>query len=70
MVKKNNSVNKDPLISMLNAASKDDLVELLKKLTENDLAIRRICIDDLKEKVTVSSSVHHSADSCCFDIMV
>ena len=63
MVKNKNVVNKDPLINMFNAASKDDLVKLLKKLTEDDLAIRRICIDNLKEKVTVSSSVHNSAES-------
>jgi hypothetical protein len=62
-IKKKNSVNKDPLISMLNAASRDDLVKLLKELAESDLKIRRMCIDGLKEKVTVSSSVHNSAES-------
>ncbi len=63
MEKKKNTDNKDPLISMLNAASKKDLIKLLKKLTEDDLSLRRICIDNLKGKVTVSSSVHNSAES-------
>ena len=63
MGKKKNAGKKDPLINMLNAASKADLIKLLKELTDGDLAIRRICIDNLKEKVTVNSSVHDSAES-------
>ncbi|MBC2702935.1 hypothetical protein [Desulfobacula sp.] len=62
-MKNKNTKNKDPLISMLNAASKDDLIELIKELMGTDLSIRRICINHLKEKVTVSSSVTADADS-------
>ena len=64
IVKKNKSTNNiDPLISMVNAASKDDLIELIKELKGNDISIRRICINHLKEKVTVSSSVNTTAES-------
>ena len=63
-MKKNKSTNNiDPLISMVNAASKDDLIELIKELKGNELSIRRICINHLKEKVTVSSSVNTTAES-------
>ena len=58
-----NKKNNDPLISMLNAASKDDLIELIKELKGNALSIRRICIDFLKDKVTISSSVNAAARS-------
>ena len=63
MGKNNNTSNKDPLINMLNAATKNDLIELVKELIEHNLSMRRICIDNLKEKVTVSSSIQNSAES-------
>ncbi len=63
MGKNNNKSKKDPLINMLNAATKNDLIQLVKELIGNDLSIRRICIDHLKEKVTVSSSTRSSAES-------
>jgi len=63
MGKNNNTSNKDPLINMLNAATKNDLIELVKELIGNDISIRRVCIDNLKGKVTVSSSIHDSAES-------
>lgn len=62
MKNKNTNTN-DPLISMLNASSKGDLIELIKELMGNDLSIRRICIDHLKEKVTVSPTVTTAAES-------
>ena len=62
-MKNKNTKNNDPLISMLNAASKDDLIELIKELKGNALSIRRICIDFLKDKVTISSSVNAAARS-------
>jgi len=63
MGKKKNIGNEDPLISMLNTASKRDLIELLKEITEDNLSVRRSCIDSLKGKVTLSPSVHDSAES-------
>ena len=63
MGNKNNKSKKDPLINMLNAATKNDLIQLVKELIGNDLSIRRICIDHLKGKVTVSSSIKSSAES-------
>ncbi len=63
MVKNINTNNEDPLINMLNAATQDDLIELIKELVENDLSIHRICIDNLKEKVTASLSRHDSYKS-------
>ena len=62
-MKNKNTKNEDPLISMLNAASKDDLIELIEALMGNDLSIRRICVNHLKEKVIVSSSVTADADA-------
>ncbi|HEC42877.1 MAG TPA: hypothetical protein ENI20_08635 [Bacteroides sp.] len=59
----NTLLDRDPLTSMLHAATKDDLIGLIKELIGNDLSVRRICIDHLKRKVTVSSSIHHSAES-------
>jgi hypothetical protein len=58
-----NKHDKDPLTSMLDAASRDDLIELIKKLIGTELSIRRICINNLKEKVTVSPSVITEAES-------
>ena len=63
MEKNNNTSNKDPVANMLNAATKNDLIELVKKFTGSDLSIRRMCIDYLKGRVTVSSSIHDSAGS-------
>ena len=63
MEKNNNTNNKDPLINILNAATQNDLIELIKELIKNDLSIRRICIDNLKGKVTVSPSINDSAES-------
>lgn len=63
MGKNKNMNKKDPLISMLNAASKDDLIELIKELKGNNLSIRRICINHLKEKVTISSAVNTVSES-------
>ena len=48
---------------MLNAASKDDLIELINELKGNDMSVRRICINHLKEKVTISSSVNTDSES-------
>nr|CBX28813.1 hypothetical protein N47_B19590 [uncultured Desulfobacterium sp.] len=63
MGKNNNTANKDPLINMLNAATKNDLIELVNELIKNDISMRRMCIDNLKEKVDVSPSVNGSAES-------
>ena len=62
-MKNKNTNSRDPLINMLDAASKDDLIELVQELMESDLSIRRICINHLKEKVTVSSTVNAAAES-------
>lgn len=63
-IKKNsNKSNKDPLINMLNAATKTDLIGLIKELIEDSLSTRRMCIDYLKERVVVNSSIHDSAES-------
>ncbi len=51
-----NETDNDPVSVLFNAASKKELVELLKKLTKDDLAIRRICIDTLKESVDLEPS--------------
>lgn len=53
----------DPLLNMLDAADKNDLIFLITKLAQNDLSIYRMCIDYLQQQVTVSSSIHDSAES-------
>jgi len=63
MGKNTNTFDKDPLTGMLNAATKDDLIGLIRKLIKNDLSGRRTCIDYLKPKITVNSSIQHSAES-------
>jgi len=58
-----NSKTKDPLISMLQAASKDDLIHLIQEIMENDLSVRRVCINYLKDIVTVRKPVSKAAKS-------
>ena len=63
MGKNSSTNNKDPLANMLNAASKNDLIEFVNEIIKTDLSIRRMCIDNLKGKVTVSASIYNSAES-------